>query len=410
MVRAIRRRAIAPIALGMVLLLVGAASPGTSHQHHPTKLTALNADEYDHFSTSVATDGDTIVVGAPGDDDGGDGAGSAYVFVRTREGWERSAKLTASDAEEQDSFGGSVAIDGDTIVVGARHDDDAGLSSGSAYVFVRTREGWEQSAKLTASDAEEQDSFGSVAIDGDTIVVGAFAKRNAAGRIGGAVYMFARASGGWVQSAEFLLYDTTTDDYLGISVAIDGDTIVAGAPSLDFFDGSPGAVYVYARTSMGWADSAILTTFDGGPWDSFGESVAVSGATIVVGAATEDAESAYVFTRSRSGWDESAKLTASDSEEQDSFGGSVAIDGDTIVVGAWGDDDAGDGAGSVYVFARARSRWVESGKLTAPDASASDFFGSQVAAAGGMILVSASGDDDGGSSSGAAYAFGTNTK
>ena len=123
---------------------------------------------------SVAIAGDTIVVGAWLDDDNGTDSGSAYVFTRTGTTWTEQAKLTASDGAADDQFGISVAIAGDTIVVGAYRDDDNGTDSGSAYVFTRTGTTWTQQAKLTASDGAADDQFGSsVAIAGDTIVVGA---------------------------------------------------------------------------------------------------------------------------------------------------------------------------------------------------------------------------------------------
>ena len=128
---------------------------------------------YDNFGDSVAIAGDTIVVGAPGDDDNGSDSGSAYVFTRTGTTWTEQAKLTASDGAADDYFGSSVAIAGDTIVVGASGDDDEWQCSGSAYVFTRTGTTWTEQAKLTASDGAANDHFGgSVAIAGDTIVVG----------------------------------------------------------------------------------------------------------------------------------------------------------------------------------------------------------------------------------------------
>ena len=136
------------------------------------KLTASDGAANDHFGVSVAIAGDTIVVGAYGDDDSGSDSGSAYVFTRTGTTWTEQTKLTASDGAAGDQFGTSVAITGDTIVVGADLDDTA---SGSAYVFTRTGTAWMEQAKLTASDGAAVDSFGiSVAIVGDTIVVGAW--------------------------------------------------------------------------------------------------------------------------------------------------------------------------------------------------------------------------------------------
>ena len=193
------------------------------------KLVASDAATGDNFG-SVAIDGNTIVVGAYQDDSGG--SGSAYV-LRTSDGgatYVEVAKLTAADAAAEDFFGFSVAIDGNTVVVGARYDDDAGSMSGSAYVF-RTSDGgatYDQVAKLTAADAAAEDQFGvSVAIDGDTIVIGAY--KDNSGR--GSVYVFRTTDGGatYGQVAKLTASDAAEDDYFGRSVAIDGNTVVVGA-------------------------------------------------------------------------------------------------------------------------------------------------------------------------------------
>jgi len=144
------------------------------------KLTASDAAADDLFGRSVSISGDTAIVGAVFDDDACPtdpdcNSGSAYVFVKNGATWTRTAKLTASDAAADDFFGDSVSISGDTAIVGAPRDDDAGSFSGSAYVFVKNGATWTQQAKLTASDAAVNDFFGfSVSISGDTAIVGAF--------------------------------------------------------------------------------------------------------------------------------------------------------------------------------------------------------------------------------------------
>jgi hypothetical protein len=363
----------------------------------------------DYFGGSVAIDGSTIVVGASGDDDGADRSGSVYV-LRTTDGgatYVELAKLTASDPEVAAYFGRSVAIDGDTIVVGSPYDDDAGSQSGSVYVF-RTSNGWatHTEIELTAADTAPGDLFGfSVAIDGNTIVVGT---SNA-----DAVYVFRTTDGGatYDELAKLTASDAAEGDWFGRhSVAIDGDTIVVSA-------GGGQAAYVF-RTSDGGATYGQVAKLTAS--DSFGDSVAIDGNTIVVGAHGDDdasgctdkycnSGSAYVFRTSDGGatYDELAKLTASDAAEGDNFGWSVAIDGGTIVVGAYLDDDAGSGSGSAYVF-RTTDGGVTYGqvaKLTASDGAASDYFGYSVAISGGTVVVGAKWDDDAGDFSGSAYLF-----
>ncbi len=264
------------------------------------KLTA--SDPYDEFGSSVALDGDTVVVGAWGNH-GDTDSGAVYVY-RTTDGWATHVeiKLTAADAASLDEFGDSVAIDGDTVLIGAPGCPYSSCPavSGAAYVFRTTDGGasYGQVAKLTASDAAKKDNFGgSVAIDGDTVVVGASG--------GDAAYVFRTSDGGvmYGQVAKLTAADAASYDYFGVSVAIDGGTIVVG----DFVDdggGFPsGAVYVY-RTSDGgatYAQVAKLTASDGASMDFFGGPVAIDGGTIVVGAPEDDdggesSGSAYVYS------------------------------------------------------------------------------------------------------------------
>ena len=162
------------------------------------------------FSSSVAISGDTAVVGASTDDDAGTDSGAAYVFTGSDGGWSQQAKLTADDANTGDNFGFSVAINSDTAVVGAPFRDDAAFDSGSAYVFVRTGGGWSQQAKLAASDAATRHgNFGeSVAIDGDTIVVGP--NNQDAGALVGVAYVFVRTGGSWNLQATIAAADETS--------------------------------------------------------------------------------------------------------------------------------------------------------------------------------------------------------
>ncbi|MHB8788683.1 MAG: thrombospondin type 3 repeat-containing protein [Desulfobulbaceae bacterium] len=329
--------------------------------------------------------------------------------------WFQQAKLTAGDGAENDQFGYSVAISGDTIVVGAPN-------NGAAYVFVKPAVGWStmtQTAKMTASDGAADDYFGgSLAISGDTIVVGA-RYNNANGGASGSAYVYAKPASGWIdmtQTAKLTAGDGASGDIFGYSVAISGDTIVVGAIYNNDYSGS---AYVFAMPPSGWyymTQTAKLTAGDGAAQDQFGRSIAISGDTIVVGAPYDDdnglySGSAYVFAMPTSGWanmTQTAKLTAGDGAADDYFGESVAISGDTIVVGAYLDDDNGTSSGSAHVFAKPASGWADmtqTAKLAAGDGAAYDFFGESVAISGDTIVVGAYADDDNGSDSGSSYVF-----
>ncbi len=372
------------------------------------KLTGSDVDTDDGLGVSVAIAGDTVVVGAHN----ASVKGAAYVFVRAGSMWNQQAKLTASDAAPNDFFGYSVAVAGDTAVVGALADDTAaGSSAGSAYVFVRSGTVWSEQAKLTASDGAPDNWFGNfVAVAGDTAVVGAPLHNG----FTGAAYVFVRSGTVWSQQAKLTASDAATGDELGWSVALAGDTAVLGAQFDDTTGGvNSGSAYVFVRSGSVWAEQAKLTASDGAGDDSFGWSVAVAGDTAVAGApldatgAGTDAGSAYVFVRSGSVWSEQAKLTASDAAPGDRFGYAVAVADDTAVVGAeLADTPAGANAGSAYLFVRSGSSWTEDTKLTASDGSPDDQFGFSVAVAGETAVVGARFDDTAaGVDAGSAYVF-----
>ena len=263
------------------------------------KLFANDAAKYDYFGRSVAISGGTVVVGADGDDGlNGDKSrsGSAYVFERSGSGTWTQEKLVADDAAKDDKFGRSVAISDGTVVVGAYADDDdeRGTNSGSAYVFEKKDGAWTQE-KLFANDAAEFDIFGqSVAIDGDTIVVGARGHG-----VNGAAYVFERSGPGTWTQEKLVANDAAENDYFGRSVAISGNTIVIGAAEeADVSPEDPGSAYVFQRSEDGaWTQTKKLTAVDAGVDDFFGSSVAISDGTIVVGAENNNdfSGSAYVY-------------------------------------------------------------------------------------------------------------------
>ena len=371
------------------------------------KLTASDGAAGDEFGFAVAVDGDTAVVGAYGDDGY---QGAAYVFTRQSGAWSQVAKLTASDGAGSAHFGASIAVDGDTIVAGADEDDSG---KGSAYVFTKPNGAWvdaTETAKLTSSIRDNGDFFGvSVAVDGDTVVAGADEDDNGEG----SAYVFTKPGGGWAtatETAKLTASDRAADDRFGESVAVEGDTVVVGANG---DDSSKGSAYVFKEPSGGWTDvteTAKLTASDRDPNDNFGWSVALEGDTVVVGVYEDDGGrgSAYVFTQPNGGWatdTQTAKLTASDRAAADWFGESVAVDGDTVVVGANGDDDNGLNSGSAYVFKKPNSGWsdaTQTAKLTASDGARGDDFGFSVALDGDTVVVGADGDDG---YQGSAYAY-----
>ncbi|MEX2124868.1 MAG: FG-GAP repeat protein [Woeseia sp.] len=398
----IRTKSLVCAAVCGIVLLLGAPGVFALTLAEVAKLVASDTGTGNAFGDPVAFSGDTVVIGAPQDGDFGEFSGAAYVFTRLGTTWTQQAKLTASDAAEFDEFGGSVAISGDTVVIGAPRDDDAGMDIGSAYVFTRTGTSWTEQAKLTASDAAENDQLGSsVAVSDDTVVIGSTQDDDA-----GSAYVFTRAGTSWTEQAKLTGSEVAESDAFGLSVAVSGDTAVIGVPFLDGAGDGSGAAYVFTRTGSDWTEEATLTASDAAENDQLGRSVAVSGDTVVVGSTEDDdagfaSGSAYVFTRTGTNWTEQAKLTASDAAEFDRFGESVAVNDDTIVIGVRDKGDAGGQSGAAYVFTRIGTSWTELAKLTPNDGVPFDHFGDSVAVSGDTIVVGAAASGFGGS----AYVF-----
>lgn len=379
-----------------------------------TKLVASDGAANDQFGVRVALSGDTAVVGANLDNISASDQGSAYVFVRSGATWSQQAKLIATDAAANDQFGGSVAVDGDTAIVGAYLDDvGANTDQGSAYVFVRSGTTWTQQAKLIASDGAASDTFGSVAVSGDTAVVGAYIDDVTANGNQGSAYVFVRAGAGWTQQTKLTASDGAANDWFGSSVAVSGGTVLVSA-HLDDIDtnADQGSAYVFRFLGNSWTQEANRVPADGAANDFFGEEVAISGDTAIVGALGDDIGananqgSAYVFVRSGSGWTQQAKLTASDGAADDGFGWSVAVSGDTAVIGSALDDGPLSGQGSAYIFVRSGTVWTQSAKLIAPDGVINAGFGVSVAVNADTAIIGARQDPIGANpTQGSAYVF-----
>ncbi|MCA8978612.1 MAG: FG-GAP repeat protein [Planctomycetes bacterium] len=323
-------------------------------------LKASNTEGGDAFGWSLAISGELVVVGASFEDsnaigvngnqgsNGAGGSGAAYIFERVGGVWTQMAYLKASNTDQSDQFGASVAISGDFVVVGAPGEDGDAVgvngdesgnsrsSSGAVYIFERASGVWSQQAYLKASNADANDAFGvSVAISDELVVVGARNESsNAAGVDGnqvnnsalnsGAAYIFERVFGVWSQKAYLKASNTDVDDEFGLSVAVSGERVIVGA----------------------WQESSNATGVDGNESD---DSAAQSGA-------------AYIFERVGGLWSQMAYLKASNSGASDRFGQAVAISGKLVVVGAYAEssnatgingnenDNSADASGAAYIF------------------------------------------------------------
>ena len=212
------------------------------------KLQASNAGANDQFGGAVDIDGDTIVVGAIYEDTGFTNTGTAYVFTRSGTTWTQQQMLQASDAAQYDELGWSVAISGDTIAAGARFEDTADNNAGAAYIFTRSGTTWSQQAKLTASDGYDTDYFGiGLALDGNTVVVAA-SHEDTTTSYSGAAYVFTRSGTTWSQDKKLKASSPKQDGalggYNGKGIALEDDTIVCGQPGGDSTNGGAADIFV----------------------------------------------------------------------------------------------------------------------------------------------------------------------
>lgn len=341
---------------------VGAAYVFTRSGNRWQQQARLMADDgsaSEEFGGKVTLWGDTAIVGVIRDDDDVKGvdSGSAYVFTRSGSRWSQQTKLTANDAAAGDAFGWGIAVAGDTAVIGAPRDDDNGKDSGSVYVFSRTGTGWQQQAKFVSSDGQAGDLFGiSIALSGDTILVGADLNDEKAVNAG-AAYVFIRTGNRWQQQAKLTAADGAQTDIFGVRVALDGDTALISARRDDdeIMGVDAGSAYVFTRSGTTWQQQAKLTAPDGAADDRFGRSVALVNNTALIGAMHRDdkgqnAGAAYVFTRSGNQWYMKTRLNAQDGAAGDVFGWNVAVSRNYAVIAAMQDDDKGDNSGSAYLF------------------------------------------------------------
>lgn len=291
-------------------------------------------------------------------------------------------KFTDPDGVSHDKFGGAVAISGDLAIVGALYDDDKGSNSGSAYIYAFDGTSWNLQTKLTASDAIPELRFGtSVAIAGNMALIGA-PWDSTLGSLTGTVYVFTFDGTTWTQQAKLFPSDPVPSSLFGESVALSGDTALVGA-----FLGGPGSAYVFKFDGTAWSEQAKLTAADGASGDYFGLSVSLSGNRALIGAYEAGiGGAAYVFSSDGTTWSQEAKLTGLDTREGDSFGLAVSLAGDRALVGAPARDQF---RGAAYIFAFDGTSWSQQTKLKITGGMKYDNFGSSVALSDTVALVGA---------------------
>lgn len=383
----------------------------------------------DNTGRVLAIDGDVMVMGVPDNSANGRSVGTAYVYVRNQQGtpadqsddtWEFETELTPATPFDANQFGSSVAINGDTIAVGAARE-----GGGAIYVFTRNGADWKTEPpsveKLTVEGLFSSAYLGcAVSIYEDTIVAGARFDL-AAAYYSGAAYIFEKTGADWSNPAVRTLTasDYNTYDNYGISVSIMGDLIVVGAASANIDGSKNGAAYVYTKNGDDWTSNAPseakIVASNGVAGDYFGKSVATNGTDIAIGAENSDPHgensgSAYLYIRNGSDWStvSPTELEFTGKDTSDRFGTSVSLTADRLVVGAFGADTTRSNTGAVYVYSKTGANWDldnAAEKVLAISTDEIARLGEAVAISGTTVVAGAPDIDLDGINSGGVFVF-----
>jgi hypothetical protein len=355
-------------------------------------------------SGAVGVNGNVYDLSAPD-------SGAVYVFVRRNGAWNQQAYLKPSDTAPEWFFGSAIAISGDTIAVGAIQDDFMSFPThiGAVYVFVRNAGTWTQQQRLVSSDGEPRDLFGyALALQGDTLAIGANLEGNLNTRTG-AVYMFQRNGTVWSEKQKLKAAEPHTSSQFGNVLSLWDDTLVISAGEDNTPARRSGEVYVFQRTGERWTERQQLLPSPISELALFGYSTALRGDRLLVGAPRLDLMSfpdaphgdVYVYDRVDGEFRLSTKLAAPVATRSDYFGSGVALTDDTILVGACGDASNARGlghdsrvgdaprSGAAYLYARKEDDWEQSAYLKASNAESQDGFGCAVTLSDELAIVSA---------------------
>ena len=297
-----------------------------------------------YFGHSIAVDGDTCVVGAITDTDAGNYAGAVYVFIKVDGEWYQQQKLIGSDTIASDRFGNAVAVFGDTLIATTV---EKSSSTGAAYVFTRRAGVWTQQQKLVASDAAANAYFGSdVSIFEYSIVIGS-AYAAVSGRVTGAAYVFTVSGGVWTEQQKLSIVSGDLGMEFGTTVRIEQDTIAVGAPEEDLLS-SGGAVFIFTRSVGVWTYRTYIGSAVSN--NKLGSSIDMSGNTLAI--AGQNDWSSYIYTGSGDSWSLEQTITVGGVQ----LGFKCAIDGDTLLM-------VSDDYSVACIYTRVAATWSQEGYI-----------------------------------------------
>lgn len=330
------------------------------------------------FGHAVDVSGEVAVIGGALNTENGFYSGSVYIYRYDGTRWVEEQRLLASDGATNHWFGWSVAISGDTAVVGS-------LGAGVAYIYRYDGIRWVEEQKLLGVDHPSVKNVSAVDISGEVAVVSGYEWDDDRSR-SGLAYVYRYDGTRWIEEQKLLAHDDVViPTYENFDVSISGDVLVIGVLEDGENGFLSGSAYVYRHDGNRWVEEQKLLASDGAEGDYFGASVAVSGNTALIGC---HGSLAYVYRYEGTRWVEEQKLLTSDSAA-DLFGRSVDISGDLAVIGARGSDDYGSYSGAAYLFRDYGVGWLEEQKLLPSRGAAEDIFGRSVAVSGETAVIGA---------------------
>ena len=305
----------------------------------------------------VSISGTRALLGSPGDSEQADQAGAAYVFELDGDRWRRAQKLTAADPSADDYFGWPVSLDGDRALIGSNSD----LGSAHVFDFDGSEDRWRQTQKITPDNAVVETPEAIVralSLDGSRALIGHPNDFENAAHAG-AAYVFEFDGSRWDQTQKLTPTDASREQYFGFAVSLDGERALVSAPRDDEQAEQGGAVYVFDLDGGEWTQTQKFTAPDSSARE-FGSLVSLDGERALVGSnGREGAAYVFEFDRSAAQWGPGQRLIASDTDAGDDFGSALSLDGERALVGAPGDDEQAEQAGAAYVFTESTETTVE---------------------------------------------------
>jgi hypothetical protein len=335
-----------------------------------------------NFGATLVMDGDTVAVGASGEDSATNfDIGAVYLYIRNGFQWELQQSLVDELDVNGLFFGEALALDDDTLAVSSYYRDD---SAGAVYIYTRTAGVWTLQAEIVAADRAMNDLFGvALALDGDTLAISAPGADTTAGVDSGAVYIFTRMAGAWTQAAKLL--PGTAGMASGRALALSAGTLVVGTPDATI-NGLPGAGRVSILTGAGaeWTPRIVLTASDPTATARFGLSLSYDSGRIAVGApglATGGTSGAvYLFAGSGASWMQQFKLLPNAPQAGQTFGEEVGLNGQRLLIGSPNYDSATlPNSGAAYLFSVIGNNWIQRQVLTGTNASELGYFSAGLA-------------------------------